>query len=101
MPLTAPTPIEINWYPTTRHWSLNSPNQVECADVGHYELTAFDLQCPELIGWEIHTGGIAVTKGTAPSFAAAKTAAGVALLVIQDIPPETLRKPVIAHRSAP
>jgi hypothetical protein len=109
MPLTASAPIEINWLATTRHYSLNSPNQVERADVvvgrRRYELIAFDLQCSDIaIGWEIRAGrnfGTSVINGSSPDFAAAKAAAEAALRAIQDIPAETLRKPVTAQRSAP
>jgi hypothetical protein len=108
MPVTAPAPIKIIWLSTMRRYSLNSPNAVERADVvvGRrcYELIAFDLRFPSEIGWEIRTGrkfGRSVTDGRSPDFAAAKAAAEAALRAIQDVPPETLRKPVSAHRSAP
>jgi hypothetical protein len=44
--------------------------------------------------------GTSVINGAAPDFAAAKAAAEAALRALQDVPAETMRKPVSAHRSA-
>jgi hypothetical protein len=119
MPLIAPPPTqvppEVNWHRDTAFWSLAPPDRAEHAFVGggrskpQYELIAVDIQHAEGfelidrrdIGWEIYSGRnflTLVTKGTAPDFAAAKAAAEAALRAIQDIPAETLRKPVTTAR---